>query len=229
MIWTRLPLSFHALPPPKRMCKLGSGAPPFTTWLYPQSASAVLLPGQAQPGPSPAFMSRRVVCQNFLEANWKSFSIAFLNSSHTQVLLHSLAFGLRWSGTKYPYKSPYAQTCCLSWTIHDKYSPITRRHSGSDQTDHSVKLAKKFQHKFLFGECSLHTVVGRWQTAYMVSCGGDSFADINVVKRVPPGGNEVMVWTDMSYRQGHFIAGSLNSERLWRDPEAHHQLPSLNA
>jgi hypothetical protein len=46
-------------------------------------------------------------------------------------------------------------------------------------------------------------------------CGGERFADVNVVNRVPHGGSGVMVWAGISYGQQtqlHYIDGNLNAQ-----------------
>ena len=48
---------------------------------------------------------------------------------------------------------------------------------------------------------------------------GEQFADVNVVNRVPHGGDGVMVWAGISYRQRtqlHFIDGNFNAQK-YRD------------
>jgi hypothetical protein len=48
---------------------------------------------------------------------------------------------------------------------------------------------------------------------------GGWFADVNVVKRVPHGGGEVIAWAGISYGQQtqlYFIYGNLNAQR-YRD------------
>ena len=49
---------------------------------------------------------------------------------------------------------------------------------------------------------------------------GERFVDVNILKRVPYGGSEVMLWAGISYGQGtqfNFIYGNLNAQKYRKE------------
>ncbi len=83
-MWMSLPLGGQILPLPQRTCWSGSGVPQNALSTTP-SISPVRVSSRVPAKPCFPLLSCQTVCQNFLEANQKSFAAASPNSLHTRI------------------------------------------------------------------------------------------------------------------------------------------------